>query len=252
MNSSDKDLFALQRNSTTSTTMNIPFYFFVTGFGCIERVAGCVVNLAILIVIRRHKKLQTPSNILVYSLALADVLGILPTPVEVTSAVLWYTKTNKWKYTCYLETFLGIICWLGNVLGIHLIAWERFLSITFPIWARLTFTVKFMTKLVIIKWAFILAYISFVMAFGNSGLDINTCGWIFLIKNDVYELHLRYILFYTPSIITGLLYIRIFYISMKRSKTAVQGVSSDQPNAMSKQIQQHKERTKKVLIFQTT
>ncbi len=228
--------------------MNIPFYFFTTIFGFTERIIGCTVNLAILIVIRKHKKLQTPSNILVFSLSLADVLGILPAPVEVASAVLWYIENDKWKYTCYLEVYLGITCWIGNVLGIHLIAWERFLSTTFPIWARITFTTKLMTRVVIIKWLFLVTYVSFVIAFGNNGLgsDVNVCGWVFLIEKDVYELHLRYILFYVPSIITGLLYVRIAYVSLKRSKNVISISSADQSNSTSGQNQKQRERTKRV------
>ena len=74
---------------TPSAIINQNFYFFVIGFGAFERLIGGLINAVVFIIIVKYKKLHTPSNVLLLSLAAADILGMFPVPLEIATSILW-------------------------------------------------------------------------------------------------------------------------------------------------------------------
>ena len=196
--------------------MNLNFYYFVIGFGALERFIGSIVNLCVLLVIRKHRRLRTSANVLVFNLALADSFGCVPAPIEIATAILWSNQNTSWKYTCYIETFLGATCWLGNIIGIHLIAWERFLSVHFAIWSRRKITVNSMVNVSIIQWMMLFLLVGTVLAVGNVGTGnyVIFCSWD-LMSTLFYILTY---LFVVLSIGTLVLYLKIVHATIKRQK----------------------------------
>ena len=204
--------------------INLSFYYYVIGFGALERLIGSVVNLCVLLVIRKHRRLRTPANVLVFNLALADSFGCVPAPIEIATAVLWSNENTSWKYTCYIETFLGATCWLGNIIGIHLIAWERFLSVHFPIWSRRKISINSMVNVSVVQWMILFLLVGIVLAAGNvgTGNEVVFCSWN-LMSTLFYILTY---LFVVLSVGTLVLYLKIVHATIKRQKLRATAVHS--------------------------
>ncbi len=242
------DAHNISSNCRPWMIVNIPFYFFVIGFGSAERIFGCFVNSCILDVIIRNKKMHTPSHILIFNLSLADALGILVVPFEIMTSIFWYNEDFIWKYTCYFEMFAGYMVLFGNILGINLIAWERFFSVVFPFWTRINITARVIYWVMAILWSSQLLLMLLVATVGSIGTDhnIQACLWLSMIKKPVEHVF-RYVLVYFPWISTLILYLVVACLAIKRSKSKVTSkVSADQSqNATGTK---HKERTTKVSV----
>lgn len=88
-------------------------------------------NLMVIIVVLRHKGMQTRTNMFLVNLAIADFLvGILLAPFSLTTLIC-----DRWifgDFMCKLNGFLNAVCFITSVHTLMYISVHKYMSITRP------------------------------------------------------------------------------------------------------------------------
>ncbi len=189
----------------------------------LEKVIGLSANLLTILAVVKYEKLsKQPSNILIASLALADCTNFLAAPFECIafSNTLDMTVEKDLKLmniSCYLLSIFGIISFYGNACHIFIIALERFMSVNFPLFMRGKVTVRSARVAAATVWTLVLVKLGVDFIFFNNGLGFPFCLWQMVFSNRMYDFSII-----TPFVIvscfTLLLYVRIAYVTIKRSR----------------------------------
>nr|XP_061797612.1 trace amine-associated receptor 13c-like [Nerophis lumbriciformis] len=114
---------------------SLSFLFFRV-FLSIVCVLTVLLNLLVIISVSHFRQLYTPTNILLLSLAISDVLvGLVAMPLMIImSTACWFFG----PMACVLWNYLTFICQSASVGNMVLISADRFLAICYP----LHYTVK--------------------------------------------------------------------------------------------------------------
>ncbi|XP_048841338.1 trace amine-associated receptor 13c-like [Brienomyrus brachyistius] len=190
-------------------------------------------NLVVIISIAHFKQLHTPTNMLVMSLALADLLlGAVVMPFSMIRSVegCWYFGDTF----CSLHSTFDIF--LSNVSIFHLIsiAVDRYQAVCNPLQYHNTVTIPVAWLMVTLSWAAAASYCySLLYSMGSvRGLDeyitsINCLGSCTLLFNVLWSTLNTLIGFFLPcSVIIGL-YGKIFFIARQHVRQL--GGTSQQP-----------------------
>ncbi|XP_051780141.1 trace amine-associated receptor 1-like [Erpetoichthys calabaricus] len=179
-------------------------------------------NMFVIIAISHFRQLHTPTNYLILSLAITDLLigGILMPPTVIrTVETCWYLGDIYCKFHSSADTML---C-MTSLLHIFIISVDRYFAICHPLRYKSKFTVVLITKLVFFCWS-----VSAIYGFGMIfvGLSINfydessyCIGSCVLIQNKVSNLVSALFTTYIPGLIMVGIYIKIYIVASKQSKS---------------------------------
>uniref|UniRef100_A0A8C4RFQ1 G-protein coupled receptors family 1 profile domain-containing protein n=1 Tax=Erpetoichthys calabaricus TaxID=27687 RepID=A0A8C4RFQ1_ERPCA len=214
----------LRRNITCSKTysslsVNVTLYvIFITGI--ILTVCG---NLALIISISHFKQLHTPSNVLILSMAFADlIIGIFNMPVQllITTEVCWYKST----FLCISFCFNAVSTTNISVYHLLLLAGDRYYAICYPLFYSMKVTMKVIWTLVATVWSFTVKN------------EVNIASVL-----SFFDLLITFLL---PFLIIVCIYAKIFLVAKRHAKAmqsaAAQGESGEQTRMKGFQKTQHK------------
>ncbi|TSK16211.1 Neuromedin-U receptor 2 [Bagarius yarrelli] len=195
-----------------------PFFLPVTLTYIIIFVTGVVGNLLTCTVITKHKKMRTPTNLYLLSLAISDLLVLLfGMPLEIYD--LWQNYPFPFgESICCFKIFLFETVCFASVLNVMILSIERYVAVVHPLKTRYVITNKHAQRVICGIWS-----VSFVCAIPNTSLhglhyyylpekvlDSATCS---LLKPQwIYNLVIQVttILFYfLPMAVISVLYIVI-------------------------------------------
>ncbi|XP_065121158.1 trace amine-associated receptor 13c-like [Paramisgurnus dabryanus] len=197
---------------------NIMYVFF-----SVLSVWTVFMNLLVIISISHFKKLHTPTNMLILSLAVADLfIGLIIMPVEAIKLIetCWY----------FGEIFCGLfIISLGLFLTVSLsnlvlIALDRFTAVIYPLLYTQKITMTKSLVAIFLSWFCSLAYnTSFVLSHGyfatdvlhRSGVCYGECSFDISFGWRVLDL---FVFFLIPGITIITLYLRIFFVAQRQVK----------------------------------
>ncbi|XP_073729819.1 trace amine-associated receptor 13c-like [Misgurnus anguillicaudatus] len=181
------------------------------------------LNLLVIISISHFKKLHTPTNMLILSLAVSDMLvGLIVIPVEAIKLIetCWY----------FGEIFCGFfIISLGLFLSISLsnlvlIALDRFIAVIHPLLYTQKITMTKSLVAIFLNWFCASAYNTSLVV-GNGyfvadvshrfGLCYGECTFIISFGWRVTDL---FVTFLFPGITIITLYLRIFFVAQRQVK----------------------------------
>ncbi len=192
----------------------------------IEKVIGFCGNMLTVISISKFESLsEQPSNIFIASLAIADCTNILASPFEciIFCRLLDWTDPHDKQIlgiSCYLATLFGIISWYGNAFHICLIAFERFLSVNFPLKMLGKVTKGRAKKVCLILWILIIIKFAIDFVFFNNGMNFNYCQWQVVFQPLIYN-NAIWLPFIIISCLTLLFYARIAYVAFMSSRESM-------------------------------
>ncbi|XP_066506395.1 trace amine-associated receptor 6-like [Hoplias malabaricus] len=198
-----------------------PAYIFL--FIIILCISVCTVflNLLVIISISHFKQLHTPTNLLILSLAVADLLvGLIVMPVNIMQLMdsCWYLG----KIACSVIPLISFLAMLASVYSLVLIAVDRYIAVFDPLLYHTRVTVSKMSICVILSWSFCLLYNSMILYFNDSltpaQLYTSCYGECILIVKHSCIVVDFVVSFITPCCLILVLYSLIFRVARHQAK----------------------------------
>ncbi|XP_076128821.1 trace amine-associated receptor 1-like [Alosa pseudoharengus] len=226
--------------STYPAAVRLSLYVFF-GSSVVLTVVG---NLLVIITVVHFKQLHTPTNYLILSLAVSDLLlgGFVMPPSMIRSIEsCWYFG----EWFCKIHTSTDIMCCTASILSLSLISIDRYYAISQPLQYKSKITGSAITVMISISWG-----ISAVVGFGMVFLELNilgieefynnvTCmGGCILLQSVASSTVSSLLSFYIPGIIMLCIYLKIFLIAQQQARSirdiCMQGGKTGKQTAVSK------------------
>lgn len=204
--------------------IRVPLYIFF-GTSVVLTVVG---NLLVIITVVHFRQLHTPTNYLILSLAVSDLLlGGFVMPFSMIRSIesCWYFG----EWFCKIHTSTDVMCCTASILNLSLISIDRYYAISQPLQYRTTITGSAIAVMISISWG-----ISAVVGFGMVFLELNiwgieefyysvTCaGGCILLQSVASSTVSSLLSFYIPGIIMLCIYLKIFLIAQQQARS-IQG-----------------------------
>lgn len=174
-------------------------------------VGNSLVCLSVAIV----KRLQSPSNLLIVSLAVADLfVGVLVMPFAAV-----YELNGSWilgPIVCDMFTTTDVLLCTSSILNLCAISIDRYFAITRPFQYAMKRTPKRMGIMVLIVWG-VSAVVSIPPVFGWKSAHM---PFICIISSDIgYQIYATLCAFYLPLLVMVFIYFKIWRVSSKIAKS---------------------------------
>ncbi|XP_055042981.2 trace amine-associated receptor 4-like [Misgurnus anguillicaudatus] len=188
-------------------------------------------NLLIIISISHFKQLQSPTHLIIQSLAVCDcLLGLLVMPYSMVRSVegCWFLG----DVICKIHSSLIVTLCFSSLIHLSLISVDRYWAICDPLRYKMRITNNTVTVCITFTWIFSFVYhfsivFSGVNAVGLEALILQaSCfGGCVLIFNKEWALTCIILAFIIPGTIMSSLYIIIFNVVKKHAKVLSEKVS---------------------------
>ncbi|XP_015253585.1 PREDICTED: trace amine-associated receptor 1-like [Cyprinodon variegatus] len=193
----------------TSSTICTSLYIFL-GLLSVITVLG---NLLVIISIIYFKQLHTPSNYLIVSLAVTDLLvGVVVFPLSVSFSLSYCLHYRS--LFCKIRDSFDVILSTTSIFNLSCISVDRYYAVCQPLMYRTKINNSVVLAMIVMSWG-----VSVVIAIGFVIAELNQekCE-----VNCFFDLVLEKILapvfsFYLPVIIMLYIYLRIFLVAQKQA-----------------------------------
>ncbi|XP_003740849.1 beta-2 adrenergic receptor-like [Galendromus occidentalis] len=195
-----------------------PLRWFGAAVGACILITTLVGNILVLVVVSKFRRLRSATNILLASLATADItVALLVMPFTIIVDVV-----REWRFgrvACYMWISCDVMCCTASILHLCFVSLDRFLAVTRPLRYRACVSKKRLSVVVAFIWT-MSASISFIPIFcgwfGPEGQwDDTTCE---LAVNPTYALISSLISFYLPLPVMFYVYARILGVAERQAR----------------------------------
>ncbi|XP_025896787.1 D(2) dopamine receptor isoform X2 [Nothoprocta perdicaria] len=170
-------------------------------------------NVLVCMAVSREKALQTTTNYLIVSLAVADLLLAL----LVMPWVVYLEVVGEWKFSrihCDIFVTLDVMMCTASILNLCAISIDRYTAVAMPMLYNTRYSSKRrVTVMISVVWVLSFA-ISCPILFGLNNTDEKEC----IIANPAFVVYSSIVSFYVPFIVTLLVYVQIYIVLRKRRK----------------------------------
>ncbi|XP_017342327.1 trace amine-associated receptor 13c-like [Ictalurus punctatus] len=182
-------------------------------------------NMLVTISVLHFKQLHTPTNMLVFSLAVSDfVVGALVMPSMLISII-----ESCWIFGrdfCISFWLISYFITISSIYNIALIAVDRYLALSNPFLYMNRVSVRITGIVIVCVWCVVLAYISTLLYYyGNFTNTVLCPGECLLFLNDVWSVIDLIFSFIFPLSVIIILYTRVFVIAKKHA-TAIRELNN--------------------------
>ncbi|XP_072515013.1 trace amine-associated receptor 13c-like [Salminus brasiliensis] len=186
-------------------------------------VSVCTVflNLLVIISISHFKQLHTPTNLLILSLAVADLLiGLIVMPVNIMQLrdSCWYLE----EMACCVIPVITFVSMVASLYSLVFIAVDRYIAVSDPLLYSTRITVSKTVSLVILGWSFCLLYGIMFLYFNDHFLQSqisNRCqGDCVMIIKKTWIIVDLVLCFLVPCSVILVLYSIIFIVARRQAK----------------------------------
>ncbi|XP_063078291.1 trace amine-associated receptor 1-like [Engraulis encrasicolus] len=209
-------------------------------------------NLLVIVAVLHFKQLHTPTNYLILSLALADLLvGVVVMPPSVVRVVesCWYWGA----LFCKVHNSTSMMCCTASIVNLTMISIDRYYAICQPLLYRTKISVSVVLVMDSVTWI-----VAALFGFGVVFLELNLIGirnlydmlacdgsCIFL-HSLVSGALSALVSFYLPGVIMACIYLKIFVLARAQLK-AIHSVNTQANGAPS--ISKTERKATKTLII---
>ncbi|XP_043103664.1 D(2)-like dopamine receptor isoform X3 [Puntigrus tetrazona] len=173
-------------------------------------------NVLVCMAVSREKALQTTTNYLIVSLAVADLL----VATLVMPWVVYLEVVGEWRFSkihCDVFVTLDVMMCTASILNLCAISIDRYTAVAMPMLYNTRYSSKRrVTVMISVVWVLSFA-ISCPLLFGLNNTatrDDTVCE----IANPAFVVYSSIMSFYVPFIITLLVYVQIYVVLRKRRK----------------------------------
>ncbi|KAM9840807.1 trace amine-associated receptor 1-like [Aulostomus maculatus] len=172
-------------------------------------------NLLIIISIIYFQQLHTPTNYLILSLAVTDLLvGVVVFPLSMEFTVSSCMYQND--VFCKIRENADVTLSTASILNLCCISIDRYLVVCHPLTYRLTITRNVVVIMILVIWSVsVLVAIGFIIA----GLNHEQCGEKCYMDILIANISGPVFSFYLPMIIMVCIYVKIFLVAQKQARS---------------------------------
>ncbi|XP_075028788.1 D(2) dopamine receptor isoform X1 [Calonectris borealis] len=208
-------------------------------------------NVLVCMAVSREKALQTTTNYLIVSLAVADLL----VATLVMPWVVYLEVVGEWRFSrihCDIFVTLDVMMCTASILNLCAISIDRYTAVAMPMLYNTRYSSKRrVTVMIAVVWVLSFA-ISCPILFGLNNTDENEC----IIANPAFVVYSSIVSFYVPFIVTLLVYVQIYIVLRKRrkrvnTKRSSHGLDSD-TQAPLKEAESHIEEMEMEMVSSTS
>ena len=204
-------LSTLTSDNTTMSTYYPTIYQIISAlFGIVIFLVGFFGNILVVIVVSKSRKMRSPTNCYLISLAIADILVLLSATLPGIPEPFFERQRWPWgRAMCSILIFLQYLGVDASSLSITAFTIERYIAICHPMTAQRMCTIRRAKKIICAIWIFSILYCSpwlgltIVLQKGNKSV----CT--FRLKREQYQAYYLadLIVFYViPLCISAVLY----------------------------------------------
>ncbi|NXO64453.1 DRD2 protein, partial [Phainopepla nitens] len=170
-------------------------------------------NVLVCMAVSRERALQTTTNYLIVSLAVADLLvATLCMPW-----VVYLEVVGEWRFSrihCDIFVTLDVMMCTASILNLCAISIDRYTAVAMPMLYNTRYSSKRrVTLMIAVVWVLSFA-ISCPLLFGLNNTDEKVC----IIGNPAFVVYSSIVSFYVPFIVTLLVYVQIYIVLRRRRK----------------------------------
>ncbi|KAG9348569.1 hypothetical protein JZ751_002305 [Albula glossodonta] len=195
-----------QRHHYNYYAMLLTLLIFVIVFG----------NVLVCMAVSREKALQTTTNYLIVSLAVADLL----VATLVMPWVVYLEVVGEWRFSkihCDIFVTLDVMMCTASILNLCAISIDRYTAVAMPMLYNTRYSSKRrVTVMISVVWVLSFA-ISCPLLFGLNNTATRDDA-LCVIANPAFVVYSSIVSFYVPFIITLLVYVQIYIVLRKRRK----------------------------------
>ncbi|XP_076613065.1 trace amine-associated receptor 1-like [Chaetodon auriga] len=202
--------------STPSTVCALLYVFFVSL--CIVTLCG---NLLVVISIIYFKQLHTPTNFLILSLAVADLLvGVLAFPFTMKFSVSSCLYSEH--LFCKVRESFDVTLSTASILNLCCISIDRYYAVCHPLIYRTKINVHVVVIMILVSWS-----VSLFVAIGLviAGLNKDKCKETCFLDVQLATILGLFSSFYLPVILMLCIYLKIFLVAQRQVRS-IQGTKS--------------------------
>ncbi|XP_060761576.1 trace amine-associated receptor 13c-like [Neoarius graeffei] len=174
-------------------------------------------NLLVIISVFHFKQLHTPTNTLVFSLAVSDFfIGAFVMPPMLIWIIesCWIFGRGVCLYLLLISGFLTIV----SVYNIALIAVDRYLALSNPFLYMNHVSVRITRFVIVFDWGVLMVYNLALLYFNGNFMNVLLCpGECFYFLNEVWSVIELVFSFIFPLSVIIILYSRVFVIAKKHA-----------------------------------
>ncbi|NWV06804.1 DRD2 protein, partial [Ptilonorhynchus violaceus] len=170
-------------------------------------------NVLVCMAVSRERALQTTTNYLIVSLAVADLL----VATLVMPWVVYLEVVGEWRFSrihCDIFVTLDVMMCTASILNLCAISIDRYTAVAMPMLYNTRYSSKRrVTVMIAVVWVLSFA-ISCPLLFGLNNNNEKEC----IIANPAFVVYSSIVSFYVPFMVTLLVYVQIYIVLRRRRK----------------------------------
>ncbi|XP_076613068.1 trace amine-associated receptor 1-like [Chaetodon auriga] len=203
--------------TSSPSTVCVLLYVFI----CSLSVVTICGNLLVLISIIYFKQLHTPTNSLILSLAVADLLVgvvVFPLSMEFSISSCLYSR----HLFCRVCQTIEVTLCAASILNLCCISIDRYYAVCHPLTYRIKINVHVVVIMILVSWS-----VPVVVAIGHlmAGLNKDKCKEKCFIDVQLATILGLFSSFYLPMILMLCIYLKIFLVAQRQVRS-IQGTKS--------------------------
>ncbi|KAK7907327.1 hypothetical protein WMY93_015939 [Mugilogobius chulae] len=179
--------------------------------GAIATLTMCG-NLLVIFSIIYFRQLHTPTNYLVLSLAVADLLvGVVVIPF---STVLFAHPCSDLQSVCFLRGVFDIALCSASILNLCFISIDRYYAVCQPLRYKSKINLPVTAAMILITWTVAITIGSFITLGGRK--ISSRCAFV---QGLNFGSIIAVVAYYIPAIIMCTIYLKIFHVAQKQARS---------------------------------
>ncbi|XP_070298052.1 trace amine-associated receptor 13c-like [Salvelinus sp. IW2-2015] len=222
------------RKASPLTSIHLAIYIFISLFSAVT----VFLNVLVIISISHFKQLHTPTNLLILSLAVSDLLvGLIALPV--TTVAIMESCWGFGEHFCVFQFYITCLCTSLSLGNLVLISIDRYVAVCDPLLYHSKITITRMICCISINWCCCIIHnAAIIKNFVNVKAPSRCLKECFIIEEFMWGNYISLVFqMVVPCSIIITLYLKIFVVATSQARkvfskevASVSGVKTVQAN----------------------